>query len=151
MMRKEWSYKGCHIEPIKGEARYFGSKHFVPDSRSTQYRTAYWRINFPDSTWIFGGTKEECRDCINRYFKEMQVSQTECPIHWRNVFDAGKKLHGLMLGEFVQKIISLTGYKYFLWNDRVYKVVSTPHGCGYVDTGKTIDDLGRYPDESFYY
>lgn len=78
----------------------------------------------------------------------------ETPIHWRNVFDVNKKLHGLMLDEFVQKVMPLTGYKYFLWNERVYKVIRSADSPGQytcVDTGFTIEDLGRYPSEYLVY
>lgn len=63
--RRVWTYRGCRVEPIIAKSRYFGHPRFVPDSRCVQYRTKFWRVNFPDQTWTFCGTKDECRDYID--------------------------------------------------------------------------------------
>lgn len=73
MNRKQWTYRGCRIEPVVGESKYFGSPTFVPDARCVQYRTRWWRIHFPDETWCDCGTKFECVDYVGRQEKRLAV------------------------------------------------------------------------------
>jgi len=64
--RKEWTYRECRIEPVKGPVKYFGSANFRPDSRCVQYRTLWWKVHFPDGTWCDCGTKEDCRRYVSK-------------------------------------------------------------------------------------
>lgn len=62
--RYPWFYKGCKIIPVtcskhKGEWIDFGYG----------FRSRYWRIDFPDKTWVHVATKEECR----KYIKNMKA------------------------------------------------------------------------------
>lgn len=61
--RQPWKYHGCQIEPVMGEHRYFGLVLGI-HGRS-QYRTRYWRVNFPDGTWTYCGTKVDVRNYID--------------------------------------------------------------------------------------
>ena len=63
--RKVWQYRGCTIQPQKGSPKYFGCANFVPDSGCTQYRTLWWKIDFPDNTWVLCGTKNDCRAYVD--------------------------------------------------------------------------------------
>lgn len=62
--RQSWKYRGCRIAPETGKSRYFGLVQGVHGR--IMYRTRYWRVNFPDGTWTFCGTKVDARDYINQ-------------------------------------------------------------------------------------
>ena len=56
--RKTWWYKGCKIVPInEGFPRRF----------RLAYRKVYWRIDFPNQTWIHVEFKQDARDYIAKY------------------------------------------------------------------------------------
>ena len=77
MNKKQWTYESCTIEPECGEPRYFGSPKWYEGC--TQYRTRWWRIWFPDKTWVLSGTKESCRAYIDKvgYRHHRKHSQSE--------------------------------------------------------------------------
>lgn len=63
--RKKWEYRGCLIEPQTGPSRYFGHPNYTPGCRLSLYRTKWWRITFPDNTWVLSSTKEQVITYIN--------------------------------------------------------------------------------------
>ena len=63
--RLAWEYRGCKITPVIGEPKYFGSANFQPNMRNVQYRKRYWEVCFPDGSWIFCATKDDCRAYID--------------------------------------------------------------------------------------
>jgi len=65
MKRQPWTYRGCTITPETGDIRYFGHRDYTPGSRLPLYRTTWWKVTFPDNTWIYCGTKDDCRDYID--------------------------------------------------------------------------------------
>lgn len=77
MNRKPWTFGACIIIPQTGSPRYFGCANFVPDSRCTQYQTVWWKVSFPDNTWVFCGTKLECKKAIgSRPYKNALAKQS---------------------------------------------------------------------------
>jgi hypothetical protein len=60
------------------------------------------------------------------------------PVKWSNVLDFRYNWHGSR-DYFFRTVVEPSGYPYFLWNDRVYKV--TKNSNWYEETEYTIDDL----------
>ena len=59
---------------------------------------------------------------------------------WRDVLDC--KFFPMHISNFV-KIVEMSGYKYFAWNGRIYKIhkVGEGHPVAYSETDLTVDDL----------
>jgi hypothetical protein len=60
MRRKPWKYNGCRIAPQSGRPTYFGSPRGA-------YLRFWWRIDFPDGTWIRAATKQAAKQYIDSY------------------------------------------------------------------------------------
>lgn len=60
-------------------------------------------------------------------------------VSWRNVLDYRYNWHGSR-DSFFKTVVVPSGYPYFLWNDRVYKV--TKDDKWYEETNYTLQDLG---------
>jgi hypothetical protein len=62
---------------------------------------------------------------------------------WQSVLNPNYKFHG-DIGTFFL-VVTQSGYPYFLWNDRVYKVMKSDRTAmvnrSYVDTGLLVGDI----------
>ncbi len=57
------TYRGCQLIRERGPARYFGHPDYP--RVSTQYRTSWVRVLFPDRTWCLCGTLGEARAYVD--------------------------------------------------------------------------------------
>ncbi len=62
--RLNWEYDGCEIVPINCFHPTRG-KVAEPIFFGKIVRSQYWRIDFPDESWIHVDTKAECRKYID--------------------------------------------------------------------------------------
>lgn len=63
MNRQPFLYRGCAIRPEhKDEPILVGCNNSV-----NRYLKDYWHIEFPDSTWIHVGTKDQARQYIDAH------------------------------------------------------------------------------------
>ena len=63
-------------------------------------------------------------------------------ITWRNVIDSyspNRAWFGHI--EDYLKIVENSGYIYFHWNGRIYKLITIKENLSYEDTGLKVDDL----------
>lgn len=71
--RKPWTHKGCQIEPVelflKGW-QFANNPGYVDfgDNRGCQSR--YWKVNYPDKTWVCCGTRTDCIENIDTTAKK---------------------------------------------------------------------------------
>lgn len=75
--RKAWTFKGCSIQPESvGSADpkptccgpiYFGVNHRQP------YQRRWWKVTFPDGTWIRCANKARCVGYIERNLADHQA------------------------------------------------------------------------------
>lgn len=61
--RLNWEYDGCKIVPINCQPAW--GKCGEPIHFGGAYRNLYWRIEFPDESWVHCGTKADCRSYID--------------------------------------------------------------------------------------
>jgi hypothetical protein len=62
--RKNWTYKGCKIVPVHCYCNW-GQCGTPKDFGDGIYRTRYWRIDFPDKSWVHVATKQAVRDYVD--------------------------------------------------------------------------------------
>lgn len=62
--RAIWEYDDCQIVPINCQHPTWG-KCAEPIDFGDKIRNLYWRIDFPDRSWIHAGTKADCRSWID--------------------------------------------------------------------------------------
>lgn len=74
-IRLIWKYKDCTIVPIACN----GSKEAEEIEIDFGFgpRSRYWRIDFPDETYIHAPTKAECRTYIDRVIEHHQKDQAD--------------------------------------------------------------------------
>ena len=63
--RKIWEYKNCKIIPIDCQPPIWGKCGEPIDFGRGIVRNRYWRIYFPDESWIHVGTKQDAREYID--------------------------------------------------------------------------------------
>ena len=63
--RNIWNYRGCVIVPIDCQPQPYGKVAEYEEFGDGRVRRRYWRVEFPDGTWIKCGTKEDCREYID--------------------------------------------------------------------------------------
>jgi len=74
--RINWKYKGCEIIPVACYRDANWGKEAEPIDFGFGMRSRYWRIEFPDKTWVHSATKSDCRKYIDkRSTKEDAVDQ----------------------------------------------------------------------------
>ena len=72
--RLNWEYKGCKIVPISCcRDSNWKKTGWCPIDFGFGLRSRYWRINFPDETWIHAATKSECREYIDKTIGKHQA------------------------------------------------------------------------------
>ena len=64
--RLNWLYEGCEIVPVACHRYSNWGKEAEPTDFGFGMRSRYWRINFPDKTWIHVANKMECRNYIDK-------------------------------------------------------------------------------------
>lgn len=72
--RLNWEYDGCQIVPINCQHPTWG-KAAEPIDFGDKVRNLYWRIDFPDGSWVHSGTKADCRSYID-------TCRTKRPDRW---------------------------------------------------------------------
>jgi hypothetical protein len=58
---------------------------------------------------------------------------------WKEIIQSSYAKHGTR-NQFFIHIVKPTGYPYFEWNDRIYRVIGWDD---YEDTGLTVEDIER--------
>jgi hypothetical protein len=61
-----WSYKGCEIIPVACHRYANWGKEAKEIDFGHGSKSRYWRIEFPDKSWVHAETKEECRKYIRK-------------------------------------------------------------------------------------
>jgi len=69
--RLNWEYKGCKIVPIACHRDSDWGKEIEPINFGFRTLSRYWRIDFPDETWVHVDTKPECRNYIDTMFDDL--------------------------------------------------------------------------------
>lgn len=70
--RLNWEYKKCKIVPVACYRDSNWGKEAEPIDFGFGMRHRYWRINFPDETWIHVETKKECRKYVDKCIDKHQ-------------------------------------------------------------------------------
>lgn len=65
-IRLKWQYRGCTIIPVDCQHPRWGKCGTPRDFGDEVSRNRYWRIEFPDESWVLAATKQECRDYVDR-------------------------------------------------------------------------------------
>lgn len=68
-IRRIWQYKGCKIIPVDCQHPTWGKSATPQDFGDGIYRNRYWRIEFPDKSWIHSATKTTCREYIDNHIE----------------------------------------------------------------------------------
>ncbi len=71
--RLNWEYKRCKIVPVACYRDSNWGKEAEPIDFGSGPRSRYWRIDFPDGTWVHVATISECRDYIDKHVEKHQV------------------------------------------------------------------------------
>ena len=74
--RKIWTYKGCKIIPVDCQHPMWG-KCAEPIRFRLAYRNRYWRIEFPDQSWVTVEFKADARDYIDNNIDKHKVACME--------------------------------------------------------------------------
>jgi len=69
-MWRKWTYKGCTVLPIQANREW--TSHPYPTDFGFGIRYRYWKIIFPDGSWIFIRNKKECREYIDKVVDKHQ-------------------------------------------------------------------------------
>jgi hypothetical protein len=70
--RKPWIFNNCTIIPVNCYHDTWG-KQAEPMTFGKTYRTQYWRIEYPNGSWEFSGTKH----CVKNRIKWRQDTRPE--------------------------------------------------------------------------
>lgn len=62
-------------------------------------------------------------------------------LNWKNVIHGNHQLSFGHIDNFFNQVVVPTGYPYFIWSDRVYKVEDRYNTIRFTDTGYTVNDI----------
>ena len=72
--RLVWEYKGCKVSPVACYRDTNWGKEAEPIDFGRGMRSRYWRIDFPNDTWIHAATKSDCRDYIDKMVERKNLT-----------------------------------------------------------------------------
>jgi len=74
-IRRNWEYRGCKVNRVDCQHPTWG-KCCEPIRFRIAYRNRYWRINFPDKTWVHVEFKADARSYIDDWHKRLDSGKT---------------------------------------------------------------------------